>query len=222
MIGRLRNRRVVRGALLATLLGMSALAVCTGWAASLTVTSNKLTTWTSPAGCTPGTTTVSAEADSYVDQDSPSSNYGNATDLKVRAPLLGIGGIDLGGVRQTLVRFTLPDAGLCSVTLAKLRLYTSTAAAGRTLEALRLNGSWAEGTVTWSNKPATTGTAVTTTSGAGYREWTVTSQVTAMYAGANNGFVVRDTSGVALLAPENIFNSRTAASNRPELVVTLG
>ncbi len=49
----------------------------------------------------------------------------------------------------------------------------------------------------------------------------MTSLVATMYSGTNNGFLVRD-SGGALLAPENTFESREAASNKPELVITYG
>ena len=48
--------------------------------------------------------------------------------------------------------------------------------------------------MTWSNQPATTGTAATTASGTGWRQWTVTAQVKAMYTGANHGFLIRDAS----------------------------
>ena len=41
-----------------------------------------------------------------------------------------------------------------------------------------------EGGVTWANQPATTGGAVTTTSGTGYREWNVAASVQAMYSGS--------------------------------------
>lgn len=217
-----RSRRAVAAALLA----LSVLAGGTAFAASLTVTSSKLTGWSSATSvvCTPSTATASADADSYADQDNASSNFGSSPILKVRAqlPVLGI-----GGNSRALVRFTLPPTpDLCSVTLAKLRLYASSSDSGRTLQALRVNASWVEsgtGSVTWNNQPATTGTAVTTSSGTGYREWTVTSQVTSMYSGSNNGFLVRDSAeSPALGSPEQQFNSRTAAGNQPELVITFG
>jgi hypothetical protein len=43
-----------------------------------------------------------------------------------------------------------------------------------------------------------------------------------MYAGANNGFVVKDANeGSLLSAPEQIFSSREGA-NPPQLVLTFG
>jgi hypothetical protein len=222
----LRSGRGRRRLVVAALVALTAVAAGTAFATSLTVTSAKLTGWHSAAGCTPSTVTLSASDDATVDQGSANSNFGTSTDLKVRAPLLGALGINLGGERHTLVRFTLPSPQLCSVTLAKLRLFATSATSGRNLEADRVTQTWAEGTVTWNNAPsATTSGAVTIASGSGtgYREWTVTSLVTAMYPpGSNFGFLVSDSSGLSLLAPEQIYSSDEAAANKPQLVVTFG
>jgi hypothetical protein len=213
--------------LVAALVALTAVAGGTAYAASLTaITPAKLTGWHSAAGCTPQTVTLSASDDATIDQGSPNANFGSSTDLKVKAPLLGALGINLGGDRHTLARFTLPSLQLCAVTLAKLRLFATSAASGRNLEADRVTQSWAEGTVTWNNAPSATATGAVTIasgSGTGYREWTVTSLVTAMYPPGNNyGFLVSDTSGLSLLAPEQIYSSDEAATNKPQLVVTYG
>jgi hypothetical protein len=222
----LRMRRRPRRVAVAALVALTAAAGGTAFATSLTVTPAKLGGWHAAAGCTPGTVTLSASDDATIDQGSPNSNFGASTDLKVKAPLLGALGINLGGERYTLARFTLPSLQLCSVTLAKLRLYATSPTSGRNLEADRVTQTWAEGTVTWNTKPSVTTTgAVTITSGSGtgYREWTVTSMVTAMYPpGSNFGFLVSDSSGLSLLAPEQIYNSDEAAANKPQLVVTYG
>jgi hypothetical protein len=202
--------------LVAVLLALSAVAATTAFAASLTITASKLTVYHRAASCAASTVTVSADADSYVDQNSANSNFGSASDLKVKAPLLSAIGINLGGERWTVVHFTLPATPDLCVVAAKLRLFASTSVGGRTLEARGLATSWTEGTVTWTNLPTPTGTGVTTSSAAGYREWTVTS----LYSVAANGFVVRDSTGASLLAPEQLYNTRLAASNKPELVIT--
>lgn len=142
--------------------------------------------------------------------------------MKVRASGIALG---VGVNARALVRFTLPSTpDLCSMTQATLRLYASAAVTGRTLQALRVNAAWLEGVVTWNNQPATTGAAITTSSGPGYREWTVTSQVTSMYSGSNNGFLIRDQSESPTLATfEQTFTSRTGASDQqPQLVITFG
>lgn len=216
--------RTTRRLVLAVLLVAGAMATCTAFAASLSVNPDKLTTWHSATSvtCTPGTVTASASADSYIDEQSASSNFGSATLLKVRAQISLLG---LVGDARTLVKFTLPAIpDLCTMTQATLRLNAATASGtARTLQALRVNASWAENTVTWNTMPATTGTAATATSGAGWREWTVTSQVAAMYSGSNHGFLIKDSAVLSLLGTFlQEFSSREAASNQPELVITYG
>jgi hypothetical protein len=104
---------------------------------------------------------------------------------------------------------------------ATLRLYSPSWTTGRTLQALRINVSWTESGVKWSNQPATTGAAVTTTSGSGYRQWNVLSLVQAMYTGSNFGFLIRDaTEGGGGF--EQQFHSREKGESMPQLVITFG
>jgi hypothetical protein len=124
-----------------------------------------------------------------------------------------------GDAFRAVVGFTLPTppAG-CVVQSATLRIYADSARSGRTLQALRLGGAWTEGGVTWANQPATAGSAATTSSGSGWRQWTVTGQVTAMYGpGANHGFLVRDANEGN--DHEQSFFSREKGQNAPQLVV---
>ena len=81
------------------------------------------------------------------------------------------------GNRRLLVHFALSavPAG-CRVTDTTLRLNASAAANGRTLQAIRLAAPWTEGGVKWSNQPGPPGTAATTSSGSGWRQWTVTAR----------------------------------------------
>ncbi len=169
-------------------------------------------------GCSlPGAQTLSGAADSWVDEGSPTTNNGTATTLRVtsRSP---------ANDTRALLQFALPTipAG-CDVTAATLRLNNRTPVAGRTLQALRNTASWTEAGVNWNNQPATAATAATATTpgAAAYMQWNVLTQVQAMYAGTNNGFLVRDqTENGANIA--QVFDSDEASSNRPELVVTFG
>ena len=143
--------------------------------------------WTiqQPGSCTASTVTAAANADSWVLQSSATSNYGNDSILKVDTKS--------GADARLVIRFALPSLPSgCRVADAKLHLYASSYKTGRTLNALRLGGSWTEGAITWSNQPAATGTAATAPSAGGSVTWTVPSQVQAMYDGGNNGFLVRD------------------------------
>jgi hypothetical protein len=169
--------------------------------------------------CTASTVTAAANADAWVLQSSAGSNFGTDSVLKVDSK-------SGNANARALVRFGLPQvpAG-CRVTGSTLRLHSASYKEGRTLQALRLGGSWTESGVKWSSQPATTGSAATAPSrsgSAGYVEWNVLSHVPSMYSGSNNGFLIRD-------AAENgggfdqAFNSREkGADNPPQLVVTFG
>jgi hypothetical protein len=157
--------------------------------------------------------TLTATADAWIDQGSSTSNKGSDSILKVMSKS--------GGNLRALLRFNLPTMPEgCSVETATLRINAKSAAGGRTIEALQLTGSWTEGAVTWANQPQTTGTAVTTSSGTGYLEWSVAGMVQAMYTSANNGFLIRD--AAENQDAEQQFHSREESTNRPQLVLTFG
>ena len=172
--------------------------------------------WTVETGpaCTATPMTLSASADAWIDQNSSSNNFGSDSTLKVQAKD--------GNNFRALVQFALPNlpAG-CVVQSATLRVYADSSAGGRTLQALQLGSSWAENAVTWANQPATTGEAVTTASGNGYREWNVSTMVQLMYSGANNGFLIRDASENGGGSEQQFF-SREKGENMPQLVITFG
>jgi hypothetical protein len=165
-----------------------------------------------PANCGPAQT-LAAEADAWIDQSSPSSNKGGDSILKLMSKS--------GGNLRALVRFALPAVPQgCVLDTATLRLYSASASSSRrTLQVFRLAGSWTEGGVSWSNAPATTGSAVTTISGSGYRDWGVAGLVQAMYStGSNNGFLVRD--AVEGQDAEQQLHAREKGENVPQLVLT--
>jgi hypothetical protein len=164
-----------------------------------------------------GPFTLTATGDSWVDQGSPSTNKGTDSNLKVTSK-------SGNANTRTLVRFAMPSlpAG-CVVQSASLNVFATSVKSGRTLQAIRVTGSWTENGVTWANQPATAGSAATVASGStpGLRTWTVTNQVQAMYNASNQqGFLVRDASENSSASPEQVFNSRTAGSNQPQLVLT--
>jgi hypothetical protein len=160
------------------------------------------------------TLTAAADADSWVLRTSPTSNYREDSVLKVDTKARADA--------RALVRFALPPIPQgCVVTSATLRLYASSSKPQRSLAAFRLGSAWTESGVTWNSQPATAGTAVTTPSGPGYREWQVAELVRSMYTQGNHGFLIRDMiEGGA--AAEQAFNSREKGSdNPPRLVIGL-
>jgi hypothetical protein len=169
---------------------------------------------------TPGNSTVTAVADSYVDQGSPTS-VGGGTDS-----FIVVTG-QVGSARRVYVRFdplpTVPSR--CTVTTATLRLFAESQVAGRTLGAYRADpnvATWTEAGLNWNNRPTALGTAVTTVMPAGdqYVEWTVTALAKDLYSLGNNGFVVRDQDETS--AAWQQFNSRSVATNKPQLYVAWG
>jgi large repetitive protein len=159
--------------------------------------------------------TLSSTGDSWVLSSSPSSNYATDSVAKVVSKS--------GDNARALVRFTLPTipAG-CQVTSAQLRMFAGGSSAGRTLQAFRASGAWTETGVTWSNQPATAGAAATTASGSGWRQWSVRDQVTAMYAGTNHGFVIRDATENGGGSEQQLHTKEKAPDNPPQLIVTFG
>ena len=97
-------------------------------------------------------------------------------------------------------------------------MYAGSYKAERTLEAVPLAASWSESGVTWANQPAPSGSGVTTSSGSGYREWTVTS----LYGQAANGFLIRDASENGNGIEQALHSREKGTDNPPQLVVTFG
>jgi hypothetical protein len=163
-----------------------------------------------PQGCGSPATALAA-ADAWIDENSPTNNKGTDSILKVQSK----------GPRdnfRALLRFTLPAVPQgCAVESATLRLYAASAKTPRTIQALRIASAWSENLVNWGNQPLTTGPAATTAAGTGYREWSVTSQVQAMYAEGNHGFLIRDS--VEGQDAEQQFHSREKGESPPQLVV---
>jgi len=79
--------------------------------------------------------------------------------------------------------------------------------------------------VTWTNQPGTTGTpaAASTVAASAWISWTVTSQVQAMYAGSNFGFLVKDATESTSTTYANAYDSREGSTTfPPQLVITWG
>lgn len=163
-----------------------------------------------------GPQTVTATADAYVNEQAPLSNYSNGSTLFVQSRH--------DRDRRTLVQFALPaiPSG-CAVTAATLLLVTQTSDPGRVIEASRLAAPWVEGVVTWVTQPPVAGAAATAPSALGVVQWDVRAQVQAMYAGLNNGFLIRDSvEDAAGTGQTQTYSSREAATNHPRLTVTFG
>ena len=173
-------------------------------------------------GCaTQSSATFAATAGTWVDESSPASATGGV------GSVLTVRSKSVNGDARALVQGLLPAVPPgCSITSARLRLYNSSPAAGRTLTVQANATAWTEAGATWANQPGVTAvpaaTAVTTAT-AGYIEWNVTAQAQSMATGNDNGFSIRDSAEDAAAGPTQSFVSRQGtAAQRPELVVTVG
>jgi hypothetical protein len=170
----------------------------------------------------PGSSTLSASADTTTYQTNPTTLYGTSGDT-------GVGSAS-GANGRVYVKFTLPAlAARCVVTGATLRLHAHDPDAGRIIDVYRVDPAapaWSEASTHWNNMPAATGTAVGSTSvaSAGWQEWTVTSMVASFYAGTNSGFVLRDRTEGSGTPYWQLYGARENATtaNRPQLVVSWG
>ncbi|MCA2218543.1 DNRLRE domain-containing protein [Jidongwangia harbinensis] len=175
-------------------------------------------TWSRAAStcASPGTQTLDAVADSYIDQALPTTTKGTASQIQVAS--------SSAANRRGLIRFTLPAPGTgCILTAAHLNLTVGTPTAGRTVQVLTVASAWTEAAVTWNTQPATTGSPVSivaTLPNGGVESWNVLAQTQAQYAGGGYGWLIRDatendTGGQAYYAREYPMVAR-----RPALVLT--
>ena len=167
----------------------------------------------------PGSTTLTAAADSTGYEQSPTTTYGTSTSTGV--------GSQAGANGRVVVRFTLPALGAhCDITAATLKLYANSPTAGATIDAYRADPTaplWTEAGLTWNTLPAAAGSAVGSASlGAiGWQQWTVTSQVQTLYTTANNGFLLRDRTEGAATGRWQIYDS-DEGTNKPQLLISWG
>lgn len=157
---------------------------------------------TTPAA--PSALTFNPGADSYVNETSPTTNYGTSTQVR----------IDGSPLVRTYLRFTVTGVS-GPITSAKLRIYAnSSSSTGHEVHGVSDN-TWGETTINFTNAP-TVGAPVGTSgsfSGGGYVEVDVTSLIT------GNG-----TYSLALTGPGSTaisYASRESAT-KPELVVNMG
>jgi hypothetical protein len=207
---------IVAGAGNDTIDGGTGTDVCLGGAGTDTYANCETQTDPDGACSSPGTQTLSATADSFVEEDKPNDNSGGETRIRTKA--------DATKKRRGLISFTLPALPSGCTATATLRLNaTNVPAGGHTINVYRASASWGESTVTWNNQPGTTGTAVGATAVLEWVEWNVDAHVQAMYAGTNNGFKLLDsTDGGTPVNGETQFRSKEdgTTAERPELVLT--
>ncbi len=163
------------------------------------------------------TTTVQMTADAYVRAGSnANNNFGTATQLINRLA---------SSANNTYETYVIFDVGqLCTVSNVKLRFFGKLSGSGNLPVAAYAvsNTSWTETGITWNNKPATgaplTTTTINSTTNAWY-EWNITSYVQSELS-AGRRIISIALKGTAVTSNDATFNSRQAASNKPEVSIT--
>lgn len=161
----------------------------------------------SPASA--ATTTFTAVADTYVQNDASTTNYGTSAQVVV----------DNSPVRRTFLRFTVSGVS-GTVTSARLRLHTISgntgSPSGGTWSAVS-STTWPETGATWADQPAIDGGALGTIGSVGASGWyevDVTSRVT--------GDGTFSFGGTSSNSDGAYFDTRESGANGPQLVVTTG
>jgi hypothetical protein len=164
------------------------------------------------------TTTLAPIADAYGrDGSYADTNFGSATDLQVKNS-------DVGWNRESYLTF---DAGGLqgNVTNATLRLYGQLESPGSSyvVDAVPIDASWSEGTLTWNNRPADASSAIasaTIGTTPGWYNWDVTDYVNSQLMLGITTITIGLEGDVYTSGQYVDFNSREAASNAPQLNVT--
>jgi hypothetical protein len=169
-----------------------------------TATSTLSSTPTSTQGPISSLTFIT-NADAYVNQSNPSTNYGNATTLQVD----GASDPDI----ESYIRFTITGIS-GTIQSARLRMFVTTNGSANGPAVYATGSSWTETGITWNNRPARTSSAVDNKGSISTNTWVeynVTSLVNA--EGTFSFVLVADsTDGIN-------FSSRQG-SQAPQLVIT--
>jgi hypothetical protein len=202
-------------------LGLSVVtSMCVGFAASLAVSTVRLTEYQVASTIAVSTCSIDPIADSWVDENQSGSNFGNSSDFRVRS--------SAGSSRAySFVRFNVAGCGIpgnASVQSATLSAFMFDAPSNnRTYDVARASSAWNEGTITWNNRPGVAATSASTTTGTTNNvtlSWNVLTDVQGYVGGTltNNGWRISDRINDS--TREARFRSDEAAANRPTLTIT--
>ncbi len=173
---------------------------------TLTLTPTPAVTGTltaTPTSVSGGTLTMNAVADSYVNDTSPTTNFGSSTSLRT----------DASPIQRSYLRFDVPTLS-GSVISATVRVYANSAVSiGYTVHGT--SGGWGETTITFSNAPSF-GNSVGNSGAITANSWTQVDVTTLVTGAGQYNFVMNTTSSTA-----TSFSSRTGA-NPPQLIIKMG
>ena len=181
------------------------------------------TTITTPTTSTTTTTTLPAAtavgavvADTYVQSDLPTTNFGTKTVLSVDNGVASAPGTT--GVQRTFLRISVSGVGTRRVSSARLQLQVAKVTNAQSVSGGRIHAitgcNWDERTLTWKTQPAIDG-PVLATIGAVAQGQTVNFDVTAAIPGDGLYCFAIDTTSTDSV----IYNSREGSLPRPTVVI---
>lgn len=178
---------------------------------------------TGTAALAQSTVTLSPEADTYVQNGTPQTNYGTAASILVRAP-------ETNGTltRYGYFQFDLATLPAGTITAARLEVFGQHDTQTAPLAIETLGGTntakWSETQVTWNNAFVSTGVdpygvalSQATVGAAATYQWDVTAFVNSRRIIGHATIALRS---VVADPVRFTFNSREATTNRPRLVIT--
>jgi hypothetical protein len=171
---------------------------------TVTPTSTLSSTPTSTQGPITSLTFIT-NADAYVNQSNPSTNYGNATTLQVD----GASDPDL----ESFIRFAVTGIS-GTVQSARLRVFTTTNGSTNGPAVYSTGASWVETSITWNNRPARTSSVLDNKGSISTNTWVEYNVAALVRADGTFSFVLAADSADGL-----IFSSRQG-SQPPQLVIT--
>ncbi|MEI6554536.1 MAG: DNRLRE domain-containing protein [Paludibacter sp.] len=163
--------------------------------------------------------TLNPVADAYVWGTNTTTNYGTATDLAIKK------GANSTGDRLIYMQFDITGQNIYSISSAKVRLYSNskTGTVGTSnVVVSQASDSWTETGITYGNCPGkgTDITSVSITAAGAYYEWDITSYIQSQFT-ANDNLISLIFNNLVNDGVIDHFNSKEAASNAPQLYITL-
>ena len=146
--------------------------------------------------------------DAYVAGDLPANNFGTTSVLQS----------DASPVQRTYLKFGLQSLAAKAILSAKLRMWVTNGSGGTQNIRSVTENNWSEGTLTYSNAPAT-GATITSFNGGVVSVWSEADLTSAVASAAGSSLSLAIDSASS---DGYHFNSNEAAANRVELVVQLG
>jgi hypothetical protein len=156
-----------------------------------------------PAPTTASALTFAPAADTYVQSDLPTSNFGSSDRFVA----------DNSPIRNTLLKFNVSGIGVRNIVSAKLRIYCNDPSPFGGAFYRVSNNTWSEGTVNWNNAPAADATSLATLGAVAAGNWYEV-DVTSLVSG-DGTFSLK----LSSTSTDGAYYSSKEGTNAPQLLI---